>query len=320
LIALTLLELFGGLVYLLFGADLIVRGAVALARRANVPPAVVALTLVALGTSLPELEVTVQAAFSGHPGIALGNVVGSNIANVLLVGGGAAAIYPLAYAGGSIRRDSLLMILATLFFVALCLMDSLGRGAGILLLVGMAAVLIPSAREAARSHRDAEGDPPLVAVLGLPTHRRMILLFLVAGVVGLPLGAKLVVDSAVDIALRLGMTETAVGLTIIAFGTSLPEVATTAWAAFRRETEVAMGTIVGSNLFNVLGIMGVAALVSPFPITVPGIFPVLDLPVMLGASLVLALFAWFRRPLGRIAGVLLSVSYVAYIVVLLSWR
>jgi cation:H+ antiporter len=314
------LQLFGGLVYLLFGADLLVRGAVALARRASVPPIMVALTLVALGTSLPELMVTLQAAFTGYPGIALGNVVGSNIANVLLVGGGAAAIYPLAYAGNSVRRDSLLMILATVFFVVLCLLDRLNRGTGILLLVGLALVLVPSARDAARSHRDAEGGAPLVAVLGLPTHRRMILLFLAAGVVGLPVGARLVVDAAVAIALRLGMTETAVGLTIIAFGTSLPELATTAVAALKRETEVAMGTIVGSNIFNVLGIMGVAALVSPRPIQVPQSFAALDLPLMLGASIALAMFAWLRRPMGRVAGVFLSFTYVAYIVTLLSGR
>jgi cation:H+ antiporter len=291
---------------------------VALARRANVSPMVVALTLVAMGTSLPELVVTLQAIITGHPGIALGNVVGSNIANVLLVGGGAAAIYPLAYGGGAVRRDSLLMVLATMFVAALCLLDMLHRGTGLLLLIILALVLIPSARDAARSHREAENGAPLVAVLGLPTQPRMILLFLVAGVVGLPLGAKFVVDSAVDIALRLGMTETVVGLTIIAFGTSLPELATTAVAAFKRETEVAMGTIVGSNLFNILGIMGVAALASPTPIPIPESFPGLDLPVMLGASFALALFAWLRRPIGRAAGVVLSLCYVAYIVVLLT--
>jgi len=283
-----------------------------------VPPIVVALTLVALGTSLPELVITVQAAVTGHPGIALGNVVGSNIANVLLVGGGAAIIFPLAYAGGSVRRDSLLMILATLLFTALCLTDSLNRATGALLLLVLVVVLIPSARDAHKSHQAAEEGRTLVPVLGLPTHRALILLFLAAGVVGLPLGARLVVDSAVDIALRLGMTETVVGLTIIAFGTSLPEVATTSVAAIKRETQVAMGTIVGSNLFNILGVMGVAALVSPFPIRVPDSFPVLDLPLLLVASLVIVLLAWFRRPMGRPMGVILSLTYVIYIGVLLS--
>jgi cation:H+ antiporter len=290
---------------------------VALARKANVSPMVVALTLVALGTSLPELVVTLQAIMAGYPGMALGNVVGSNIANVLLVGGGAAAIYPLAYGGGAVRRDSLLMIVATTLFVALSLMDMLNRGTGFLLLIMLGLVLIPSARDAARSHREAGNGAPLVAVLGLPTHRLLILLFLAAGVVGLPIGAKLVVDSAVDIALHLGMTETVAGLTIIAFGTSLPEVATTAVAAIKRETEVAMGTIVGSNLFNVLGIMGVATLTTPALIRVPESFAFLDLPLMLGASLVLAVFAWLRKPIGRVAGSLLFLSYVAYIGILL---
>jgi len=290
---------------------------VALARKASVPPVVVALTLVALGTSLPELVVTLQAVFAGYPGMALGNVVGSNIANVLLVGGGAAVIYPLAYGGGAVRRDSLLMILATLLFVALCLLNLLTRSAGLLLLAILVLVLIPSARDASRSHREAENGAPLVAVLGLPTQTSMIILFLGAGVVGLPLGSRLVVDSAVEIALRLGMTETVVGLTIIAFGTSLPEVATTAVAAIKRETGVAMGTIIGSNLFNILGVMGVAALVTPFPIRVPDSFANLDLPVLLGASLVLVLFAWLRKPMVRVVGGILVLSYVIYVGVLL---
>ena len=310
--------LIGGFIYLLFGAEFLVRGSVALARRANVPPIVVALTVVALGTSLPELVVSVQAVFTGYPGIVLGNVVGSNIANVLLVAGASAIVFPLAYPGGSIRRDSAIMIGASVFFILLCLKDALSRPAGAALLVMLVVVLIPTLRDAAQAHRDADGKAPAVAVLGLPTQRRFISLFIILGIVGLPVGAHQVVKASVQIALSLGVSETVVGLSIIAFATSLPELATTVVAAYRRETEVAIGTIIGSNIFNLLAIMGVAALASPWPIEVPPSFPFLDLPVMLGAALIITAFTWGKRSLGRKAGIALSTAYFAYIALLFT--
>ena len=317
-LGLSLLSLVAGFIYLLVGADLLVRGAVALARRARVPPIVVALTVVALGTSLPELVVSLQASLTGYPGIALGNVVGSNIANVFLVGGVAAMVFPLAYPGGSIRRDSLVMIVGTFVFFALCLMDGLNRVAGVGLLLGLMIVMIPTVREAARAHYGSVGMAPMEAVLGLPQHRPVIFLYIGAGLLGLPVGARLVVESAVEIAVAIGMTETVVGLTIIAFSTSLPELATTVVAAYRKETEVAMGTLVGSNIFNLLAIMGVASLVAPAAIPVPPLFPRLDLPVMVVAALAIAIFAWLKRPLGRKAGILLFAAYLAYLGALLS--
>ena len=312
----SLILLAGGLIYLLFGADFLVRGAVALARRANVPPIVVALTVVALGTSLPELVVTLRAVFTGFPGIVLGNVVGSNIANVLLVGGGAAIIYPLAIPEGSGRRDTAIMLVVSTLFVVLSLSGGLNPGAGIVMLVALGWVLSLSAREAARAHGEAGGKVPTEVVAGLPTQRRFISLFIVLGLVGLPVGAHYVVMATVDIASRLGMSETVIGLTILAIGTSLPELATTVVAAKKKETEVALGTIVGSNIFNLLGIMGVAALVSPIWIEIPPSFPYLDFPIMLGAAVVATLYVWLRRPIGRLAGVVMCLAYVAYITVL----
>jgi len=290
---------------------------VALARRTNVPPVVVALTVVALGTSLPELMVSLRAVFEGYPGIVLGNVVGSNIANVLLVGGVSAVVYPLAYPGGGIRRDCAIMMGATALFVILCLTDTLDQTAGVLLLVALVAALTPTVREAARSNREAGGTVPSEIVLGLPTKRRFIFFLIFAGLVGLPLGARMVVTHAVEIARYLGMSEAVVGLTIIAFSTSLPELATTVVAAYKRHTEVAVGTIVGSNIFNLLAIMGVASVVEGSGIRVPETFPFLDLPVMTAAALVVAVLAWRKKPMGKGIGITLVLSYVAYLTTLL---
>jgi len=298
------------------GADLLVRGAVGLARRANVPPIVVALTLVALGTSLPELVVSVQAVFQGYPGIVLGNVVGSNIANVLLVAGVSAIVYPLAFPGGSVRRDALVMILASAVFFLLCLADSLSRFVGAALLLGLVGFMVPTVKEAARTSQEAGPRAPLEIVLGLPTRRPVIILFLVSGVIGLPVGARLVVDAAVFFAEALKIPEAVVGVTIIAFSTSLPELATTIVAALRRETEVALGTLVGSNIFNILAIIGFSALVAPSGIPVPAGFVYLDLPLMMVSALLISSFIWLRRPIGRKAGVFLTSVYVGYLVVL----
>jgi len=314
---LSIVSLVGGLIYLLIGADLLVRGAVALARRARVPPIVVALTVVALGTSLPELVVSVHAALTGYPGIALGNAVGSNIANVLLVGGGAAIIYPLANPGGSIRRDTSVMMLASVVLLVFCLTGNLGLTTGVVFLVGLLAVMIPTVQEGVRAHYESEGKAPMEIVLGLPGHRPVIFLFILTGLAFLPIGARLVVDAAVEIAVRAGISETVVGLTIIAFSTSLPELATTMVAAHKKETEVAIGTLVGSNTFNILAILGVAGVVAPGGIRVPPLFSRLDLPVMLAASLFITILAWTGRPLGRKAGILLSMGYAAYLGALL---
>jgi len=247
----------------------------------------------------------------------LGNVVGSNIANVLLVGGISAIVYPLAFPGGSIRRDTLVMVGASLVFALLCLVDGLNRPAGAFLLAALLAVMIPTVRDASRSYQESGGWAPVEVVLGLPAHRPVIFVFIIAGLLGLPVGARLVVDSAVEIALSLGMSEAVVGLTIIAFSTSLPELATTVVAAYRKETGVVIGTLAGSNIFNLLAIMGITALVAPEGIPVHPLFPFLDLPVMMAAALVVTVFVWLRRPMGRTAGIIMTGAYVAYIGTLL---
>jgi cation:H+ antiporter len=205
------------------------------------------------------------------------------------------------------------MMGASLFFISLCLRDALTQTAGLALLVGLGIVLIPTLKEVAESQKDAAGRPPPVEVLGVPTKRRLITTFIVVGIIGLPIGAHYVVLGTVDIALRLGVSEAVVGLSIVAFATSLPELATTIVAAYRKDTEVALGTIIGSNIFNILAIMGVAAVSSSDRIDVPASFPILDLPVMLLAALLVTGFAVLRKPIGRKAGIAFSSVYVAYI-------
>ena len=297
------------------GGDLLVRGAVALARRARVSPTVVAFSVVAIGTSIPELVVTLRASLSGYPGLVLGNVVGSNTANVLLVAGAAGVVFPLASGEGTARRDAIIMMAASLGFALMCVLGDLNRWGGLLLVGGFATVMGMTLRSTLRSYRESD-TTPLEWVLGIPSHRGMIALFLVAGGVGLPVGASLMVEAAVEIAGRMGVSETVVGLSIVAIGTSLPELATSVVAAMQRRTEVILGTIVGSNTFNLLGIMGLGALVSPKSVAISRRFLTLDLPVMLAASVLLTVFILARRPIGRRVGVVLLTGYVAYLAVL----
>jgi cation:H+ antiporter len=310
------LSLFGGLIYLLMGGDLLVRGAAALSHRARVPPIVVGLTVVAFGTSAPELVVGVQSVLVGHPGLALGNVVGSNIANILLVVGIPAIIAPLVCDEPAIARDTAVMLATSVLFVVLCVLGPLGRIDATVLLIGLGVFVVFNFREARAGQKRPPEPGELERVLGLPHRRAMIALFLVIGIVMLPLGASLLIEGASAIATRFGISEAVIGLTIIAIGTSLPELATTLAAAFQHHADVALGNVIGSNVINLLAIMGVAALLSPEPIPVPDAFLRLDLPVMIGAALALSLFTLRRAPIGRRAGILLTAGYGIYLLAL----
>ncbi len=295
------------------GGDLLVRGAVGLARRLQIPAVVVAATIVGFGTSLPELMVSVQATFSGVPGLILGNVVGSNIANVLLVGGAAAAVYPLAQVDRAARRNAGIMIGATLVFTGFAVMGEIDRTTGAVLLVGFVLLMLATARSTLRAQQVADPSTPLDWVLGLPGRPLTIAGFVVAGIVMLPLGAQLLVGAAVEIAASFEVPEPVVGLTVLAIGTSLPELTTTVLAAMERRSDVAIGAIVGSNTFNLLAIMGVTAAFSPVPIEVSQRFLSLDIPMMIFASLLLVAFAWSGRPMGRLAGVAMLLAYAGYL-------
>lgn len=312
------LQLFGGLIYLLMGGDLLVRGSVALARRVRVPPLIVGLTVVSFGTSLPELVVSLQAALAGYPAMAIGNVVGSNIANVLLVAGAPAIAYPLLCNRGYERRNASIMLGASILFVALSLAGELDRVAGLVLLLAMAVIAAYTVWTAYRARQEIEEVPAMDWVLGFPSRMWMIGLFIAVGGVGLPVGARLMVEAAVEVGAQLGVSDAFIGLTVVAVGTSLPELATAFVAVVKREAEVAVGTLTGSCVFNILGIIGLAALVSPSPIPVPSGFRSLDLPVMLGAAFALTFLVWYRRSIGRVAGITMVAGYVAYLVILVN--
>jgi len=311
-----------GLVILLLAGDALVRGAVNLSLRMGVPALIVSLTIVAFGTSAPELLIAIQAIHDGVPGLAMGNVVGSNTANVLLVLGVPALMSGLDTSTCETRRNYLTMMAATLLFTALSFYGVISWMQGLVLLAGLALMLGSAFREASAHRRklqeeaiaveeleDVEGADP-----DMPGWR--IAMFLVLGLVGLPLGASLLVDASTSIARHFGVSETIIGLTLVALGTSLPELATTVMAAMRNHAEVAIGNVIGSNMFNLLAIIGVASFVGPIPVE-PGIL-FFDIWVMIGASLLLAPFVFLKWHMGRGWGVVFTALYLGYVVVLLG--
>ncbi|MFQ3233325.1 MAG: cation:H+ antiporter [Sulfitobacter litoralis] len=308
-----------GLVILLLAGDALVKGAVNLSLRLGVPALIVSLTIVAFGTSAPELLVSIKAVLDNAPGIALGNVVGSNTANILLVLGVPALLATMHTSECNTRKTFNMMIIASLLFIALAMRGVFDLWAGFILLGALAFVLFDMYRDS-RKHRHAckgadvgDLDEPEGADPDMPGWR--IAVFLVLGLVGLPLGAGLLVDNASIIARAYGVSDTVIGLTLVAIGTSMPELATTVMAALRRQADIALGNVIGSNLFNLLGIIGVASLVGP--ITVDPEFLRIDLWVMLGASLMLIPFVYLRRDITRLWGILLCAIYAGYMAAIL---
>lgn len=315
---LNVVMIVGGLIVLVLAGDALVRGAVNLALRLGIPALIVGLTVVAFGTSAPELLVSVDAVLGGAPALALGNVVGSNTANILLVLGIPALITAMAV-DRSLSGDFLVMMAAAVLFIALAFAGPFGPWHGAVLLAGLA-MMLGHSYVRARAHRAAEcatgpcdEDEPLEGTeAGISGGR--IALYLLAGLIGLPLGAHYLVEGAVNVASVLGVSDAVIGLTLVAVGTSLPELATTVAAALRRQGGVAMGNVIGSNIFNLLGIIGIAALIGPIP--VPETMLRWDLWVMLGSSALLGVFVFTGRSIGRLAGLGLIGLYVLYVVML----
>lgn len=315
---LDILYVLGGLAGLVIGGDLLVRGAVALARGFGVSPLIIGLTLVGFGTSTPELLTSLQAALAGSPGIAVGNVVGSNIGNILLILGLAAVIAPVAVAPEALRRDGVVMMGATLACVALALAGTVGRGAGALLLAALVAyllltVLIERRRQSAAALMYAH-EAGILPEVPLATGRAALILL--AGLAATLVGAKFLVAGAIELAGRLGMSEAVIGLTIVAIGTSMPELVTSVIAARKGQGDVAFGNVVGSNIFNILGILGVTALVRP--LDVPTGIAGFDAWVLLAASAVMLVFARTGWRVGRREGAVMMLAYAAYVAVLLA--
>jgi cation:H+ antiporter len=306
-----------GLLVLLLAGDALVRGAVNLSLRIGVPALIVSLTIVAFGTSAPELLIAISALLDDAPGIALGNVVGSNTANILLVLGIPALLAPLHTSGCDTRKTYVFMIVATVLFIALAFLGTFTLATGAVLLAALAYMLFDQFREA-RAHRRAGDEDPLDEVEAadpdMPYWR--IGIFLALGLIGLPLGANLLVVNASLIAATYGVSDTVIGLTLVAVGTSLPELATTVMAALRRQADVALGNVIGSNMFNLLAIIGIATFFGDIPVDAQ--FLKFDLWVMLAASLLLIPFVFGGRDITRLWGAVLTGLYAAYIVVVLN--
>lgn len=309
-----LLWLSVGLVLLTVGGEALVRGALAAARRLGVSPLLAGLVIVGFGTSAPELVVSLQAALKGTPEIAMGNVIGSNIANILLILGISAAIMPLVTHIQSLRRDGLTMLFATLLFMGLASFDGLARWEGGLLVSILAVYLVWAYRteradvtspEAALHQAESE------EIEMLPMSVPLTLLAIFGGFAALVYGADRFLLGAVGLGQALGVPDAIIGLTVVAVGTSLPELAVSIVAAVRKHADVAVGNIIGSCIFNLLSILGIAALVTPLPLE--GRLFAIDQFVMLAATVVLLLFLFFGLRLSRLKGALLLVGYVVYI-------
>jgi cation:H+ antiporter len=280
-----------------------VRGSVGIARRLAIPPLLIGLTVVGFGTSTPELLVSVDAALRGVPDIAIGNIVGSNIGNILLIVGLSAMVWPIRVLGGTLLRDTSVMMVAALALLPLFWLGMIGRLSGAVLVAGLIGYLIWAYLKPGTD--TVEDDPAPM----LPLWQAA--LWVAVGLAALMIGARFLVDGAVNIARGYGISEAFIGLTIVAVGTSLPELATSLIAAFRRQSEIAIGNIVGSNIFNVLGILGVTAMITPIPVA--DRFLSFDLPVMIAASVLLTGLLLLRPSIGRLTGVALLLAYAAYV-------
>lgn len=307
-----------GLVLLLAGGELLVRGAVASARAMGVSPLLIGLTLVGFGTSTPELVTSVTAALNGSPGIAVGNVVGSNTANILLILGVSAVIFPMAVDSKGFKRDAIVLSAAALACMAVVLHGRIGPLIGLAFIGSLLAYVIfvylqekraPDEAALVAEHRaeDARKGPGNMA---------LSLLMAVGGIAITIFGARFLVDGSITLAKSFGISDTIIGLTIVAVGTSMPELVTSVMAALRKHADVAYGNIVGSNIFNVLFILGTTAVIQP--IDIPAQIAVLDIWVMLAATALLVLFARTGITLQRWEGGVFVACYTAYTGYLIS--
>ncbi len=301
------LELAGGFVLLMGGAEFVLRGAVQLARRLGVSPLIIGLTVVAYCTTMPELLVSLEAAVRNAPGIAIGNIVGSNICNLLLILGAAACVCPMAVNPREVRFEGAIVVGVAALFITLGITGSLSRVDGVLLLACLVAFTVISVRRARRNPPGAEteeeaADRPVWITLGT----------LAIGLGCVAVGSHLLVEGAIGLARMLGVSEAIIGVTVVAVGTSLPELATAVVSAYRGHSEVAVGNVLGANIFNLLAIGGLVATVHP--LDVPPHLLHLAIWTMLGATVALVSWLAFRGRLGRLAGLLCLAVYVLYVV------
>lgn len=304
-----------GLVLLFLGGESLVRGSVAVAERLGVSKLIIGLVIVGFGTSTPELLVSLKAAFAGSPDLALGNVVGSNVANVLLIIGIAALLRPIMDWDGPARREAVMMSIASVALVILVQQDAITRAAGAAMLAALSIYLFTAYILEKRRRKStvyelqaSEFEDTILDPLWLAS------LFVMGGGFMLLFGANFLLKGAVSIAQSLGVSEAVIGLSIVAVGTSLPELATAIIAAMRKQTDVVLGNVIGSNIFNILAILGATAAITP--ISVGERFRDLDAPLMATIMVALTVLLFMTKRLGRVIGAVFLIAYATYVYVL----
>ena len=304
---------FLGLFLLLISGDFLVKGAIQLSNRLGVSALLVSLTVVAFGTSAPELIVAIKATLSGSPGLAMGNVVGSNIANILLVLGLPTLLVRLQNGITDTKRSFVLMILASVLFIVFGISGSFSWVYGVVLLSLLTFFLFDTFKQ---STEKTSNNESLEFRNRTPQSWWTIIFFILLGIIGLPLGADLLVNNASTLAKDYGISDAVIGLTLVAIGTSLPELATTFIAVVRKKAEVVLGNLIGSNIFNLLAIIGITSLISPVP--VDPTFIEFDFWIMLGASTLLAPFIFLNIQFNRLSGFLFVTLYISYLTSILK--
>lgn len=309
----AILHVLIGLALLLVGGDFLVKGAVALAKRFNIPTMVIGLTIVSFGTSAPELIVSLQAALDGHPDIAIGNVIGSNIANIALVLGLTAIVLPIPVARGTLRVDEPVMIAGTLLLWYFMNDTVITRMEGAVLFGMLLLYLFVLMRGVKTKESEA--------VLQMEEEEVQMALWkavvlILGGCVGLVFGSDLLVKGATELALRYGVSEYVIGVTVVAFGTSVPELATSLVAAFKKELDISVGNLVGSNIFNIFSILGVTAIVTPIPVN-PLVLSS-DMYWLAAVTVLVYFFSLHKMRIQRWKGFILLAAYMAYVYFVLN--
>ena len=312
------LLLLAGFLLLIAGGEFLVKGAVSIAYRFKISPLVIGMTIVSFGTSAPELLVSIGAATSGHPDLSIGAVIGSNISNLALVLGLTVIIFPIIINKTTLRIDWPLMMFATLLFFMFTLDGMLGQIEGIfflLVLVSFSGWIILKSRRQGKLEIEGMEVPENP---GKKSAWYMDVILLLFGIIGLSLGAQWLIEAVVSIAKTHGISERVISVTVVAFGTSLPELVTSCTAAYRKQTDISIGNLIGSNVFNILAILGITAIIEPIAIskTLAGF----DMYIMLGISILVLPLMYFGKKLGRLKGLFLVLFYFIYIFSTLSFE
>ncbi|MDB3905140.1 sodium:calcium antiporter [Crocinitomicaceae bacterium] len=292
-----------GIALLVVGGDFLVKSAVGLANKFNLSPLLIGITIVSFGTSAPELIVSIQATLEGSPGIAIGNIIGSNIANVGLVLGLTVSLRPVIINRKKYFTSWLIMFISSLMFYGFSLDGEIGEVEGLFFLTGLLAFITISISSLSKERGADENR--------ITMHPLMILLFFLLGALGLYFGSELLIANAVKIAYSIGVSEFIIGATVVALGTSLPELATSLIASFRGQNSISIGNLLGSNVFNIFAVIGITSLVQPIPVDFFLLY--VDIPVMIGIVIMLGLFMFIGKKIGVIEGIALITAYVIYI-------